>query len=41
VHAEQGERAEIGLNARAATGIRSGDGHHPQRGVPGFGQWQV
>ena len=38
VHPEQGEGPHVGLDAGAAAGIRAGDGQHPHRGLPRWGQ---
>ena len=37
VHAEHGEGAQIGLDARTAAGVGAGDGHHPQRCLARWG----
>ena len=38
VHAEEREGAHIGLDARAAAGVRTGDRHHPRWGLTAGGQ---
>jgi hypothetical protein len=40
VHAQEGEGAQIGLQAGTATGVRPGDGEHPYRGLARLRQRQ-